>query len=206
MNENKIQGHIIRPFSPAIGKYKIPQKTIDVLNDFIDQILKDEKKIEDNYYGNQLAGEIKFELKLSNDFINQNLYQLLKDYVFNFVKSTTRKELKTFEIISSWAVCQFESDYNPVHWHNGHISGVMYTKMPKDFGSSYKKDNWNGNIAFLQGATQFTSTGAFRAKPEIGDLYLFPSNMMHTVYPFFSSEERRSISFNAFLDEETVKI
>ena len=77
MNENKIQGHIIRPFSPAIGKYKIPHDTIDVLNDFIDQILKDEKKIEDNYYGNQLAGEIKFELKLSNDFINQNLYQLL---------------------------------------------------------------------------------------------------------------------------------
>ena len=76
----------------------------------------------------------------------------------------------------------------------------MYTKMPKDFGSSYKKDNWNGNIAFLQGATQFTSTGAFRAKPEIGDLYLFPSNMMHTVYPFFSDnelDERISFSFNA---------
>ena len=74
--------------------------------------------------------------------------------------------------------------------------------MPKDFGTSYKKDNWNGNIAFLQGATQFTSTGAFRAKPEIGDLYLFPSNMMHTVYPFKNTdEERRSISFNAFVDQ-----
>ena len=206
MSDNTIQGHIIRPFSPAIGKYKIPQKTIHVLNEFIDQILKDEKKIEDNYYGDKLAGEIKFELKLSNEFINENLYQLLKNYVSNFVKYTTRKELKTFEIISCWAVCQFESDYNPVHWHNGHISGVMYTKMPKDLGSSYKKDNWNGNIAFLQGATQFTSSGVFRAKPEIGDLYLFPSNMMHTVYPFFSNEERRSISFNAFIDEESVRI
>ena len=53
MNENKIQGHIIRPFSPAIGKYKIPQITIDALNEFIDQILNDEKKIEDNYYGDK---------------------------------------------------------------------------------------------------------------------------------------------------------
>ena len=204
--ENKIQGQIIRPFSPTIGKYKIPDKTIEILNNHIDEILKDENKIEELYHGKNLAGEIKYEIKLTKDFLNKHLYELLKNYVFNFVKSTTKKELKTFDIISCWAVCQFESDYNPVHWHNGHISGVMYTKMPKDFGSSYKKDNWNGNIAFLQGATQFTSTGAFRAKPEIGDLYLFPSNMMHTVYPFFSNEERRSISFNAFLDEETVRI
>jgi hypothetical protein len=29
--------------------------------------------------------------------------------------------------------------------------------------------------------------------------------MMHTVYPFFSDEERRSVSFNAFIDEEAAK-
>ena len=36
-------------------------------------------------------------------------------------------------------------------------------------------------------------------KPEVGDLFIFPSYMMHTVYPFFSDEERRSVSFNAFI-------
>ena len=36
-------------------------------------------------------------------------------------------------------------------------------------------------------------------------IYLFPSYMMHTVYPFFSDEERRSVSFNAFIDEEAAK-
>jgi len=206
MNENLIQGQIIRPFSPAIGKYKISQKIIDTLNNHIDEILKDEKKIEELYHGKNLAGEIKYEIELSKDFIDQKLLEVLKNYVFNFVKSTLNKEIKLFEIKSSWAVCQFESDYNPVHWHDGNISGVMYTKIPDDFGGSYKENNRNGNIAFIHGSTQLTGSSVFTVKPELGDLYIFPSNMMHTVYPFFSDEERRSISFNAFLDKDAVKI
>ena len=206
MNENLIQGHIIRPFSPAIGKYKISQNIIDTLNNHINEILKDEEKIEELYHGKNLAGEIKYEIELSKDFIDQKLLEVLKNYVYNYVKSTLNKEIKSFEIKSSWAVCQFESDYNPVHWHDGNISGVMYTKIPDDFGGSYKENNRNGNIAFIHGSTQLTASSVFTVKPELGDLYIFPSNMMHTVYPFFSDEERRSISFNAFLDKDAVKI
>jgi len=206
MNENLIQGHIIRPFSPAIGKYKISQNIIDTLNNHINEILKDEEKIEELYHGKNLAGEIKYEIELSKDFIDQKLLEVLKNYVYNYVKSTLNKEIKSFEIKSSWAVCQFESDYNPVHWHDGNISGVMYTKIPDDFGGSYKENNRNGNIAFIHGSTQLTASSVFTVKPELGDLYIFPSNMMHTVYPFFSDEERRSVSFNAFLDKDAVKI
>ena len=206
MNDNIIQGKIIRPFSPAIGKYTLPEKIINILNSHIDDILKDEKKIEELYHGQNLAGEIKYEIELSKDFINLNLHEVLKNYVYNYIKSTLNKEIKSFEIKSSWAVCQFESDYNPVHWHDGNISGVMYTKIPNDFGGSYKANNRNGNIAFIHGSTQITSSAVYTVKPELGDLFLFPSNMMHTVYPFFSDEERRSISFNAFLDKDSVKI
>ena len=42
MNESMIQGQIIRPFSPAIGKYKLSDDTITTLNNHIDEILKDE--------------------------------------------------------------------------------------------------------------------------------------------------------------------
>ena len=206
MNDNIIQGQIIRPFSPAIGKYKLPEKIINILNIHIDEIIKDEKRIEELYHGKNLAGEIKYEIELSKDFIDQKLLEVLKNYVYNYVKSTLNKEIKSFEIKSSWAVCQFESDYNPVHWHDGNISGVMYTKIPDDFGGSYKENNRNGNIAFIHGSTQLTASSVFTVKPELGDLYIFPSNMMHTVYPFFSDEERRSISFNAFLDKDAVKI
>ena len=200
--ENKIQGQIIRPFSPTIGKYKIQGNLVDILNNHIDEILKDENKIEQLYHGKELAGEIKYEIKLTKDFLNTHMYEILKGYVFNFIKSSLNKEIKKFDLKSSWAVCQFESDYNPIHWHDGHISGVMYTKMPKDLGSSYKNENKNGRISFIHGSTQFLVSSVYDVKPEVGDLFIFPSYMMHTVYPFFSDQERRSVSFNAFIDEE----
>ena len=203
---NKVSGEIIRAFSPAIGKYKISENLIKIINDYIDDILKDQNKIDELYHGKNLAGEIKYEIKLTKEFINEFLYDPLKDIVYNFIKSTLNKEFNSFEIKSSWAVCQFESDYNPIHWHDGHLSGVMYTKIPSDFGGSYKELNKNGNIAFIHGSTQLTASSVFDVKPKIGDLFLFPSNMMHTVYPFFSDEERRSVSFNVFLDKETVRI
>ena len=43
---NKISGQIIRAFSPAIGKYKISEKLIKTINDHIDNILKDQNKID----------------------------------------------------------------------------------------------------------------------------------------------------------------
>ena len=203
---DKITGQIIRAFSPAIGKYKISNELINIINKHVDSILEDQNKIEELYHGKNLAGEIKYEIKLTKEFIDLNLYNTIKDIVYNFVKSTLNKELKTLDVKSSWAVCQFESDYNPIHWHDGHLSGVMYTKVPNDFGSSYKKINKNGNIAFIHGSTQLTAASVYDVRPKIGDLYIFPSNLMHVVYPFFSSEERRSVSFNVFLDSEAIKI
>ena len=203
MKENLIiQGQIIRPFSPTIGKYKIPDNKVDILNNHIDEILKDEKKIEELYHGKKLAGEIKYEIKLTKEFLDKNMCEILRGYVFNFIKSTIKKEISKFDLRSSWAVCQFESDYNPIHWHDGHISGVMYTKMPDDLGSSYKDENRNGRIAFIHGATQFLVSSVYEVQPKVGDLFIFPSYMMHTVYPFFSDQERRSISFNAFIDDD----
>ena len=63
MNDNTIQGEIIRPFSPAIGKYKINENIINLINNHIDEILKDQNKIEELYNGDNLAGEIKYEIK-----------------------------------------------------------------------------------------------------------------------------------------------
>ena len=206
MSENKIQGQIIRPFSPAIGKYKLPEEIINLINVHVDEILKDQNKIEELYNGDNLAGEIKYEVKITKDFLDRHLYNIFKNYVFNYVKSAVGKEFNSFEIKSCWAVCQYESDYNPIHWHTGDISAVTYTKIPDDFGSSYKKENLNGNIAFIHGARQLTSASVFNIKPEIGDLFIFPNYMMHTVYPFFSKEERRSVSFNVFLDQETTNL
>ena len=49
----------------------------------------------------------------------------------------------------------------------------------------------------------FLSKSCIKFKPEVGNFYFFPNYMMHTVYPFTGTdEERRSISFNAVIDEK----
>ena len=43
--------------------------------------------------------------------------------------------------------------------------------------------------------------------PKVGDFYFFPNYLMHTVLPFKGTkEERRSISFNAFIDEKIYNV
>ena len=38
-------------------------------------------------------------------------------------------------------------------------------------------------------------------KPTVGKFYVFPHYLMHLVYPFKGTGERRSISFNGEIDE-----
>ena len=44
-------------------------------------------------------------------------------------------------------------------------------------------------------------------KPKVGEFYFFPNYMMHTVYPFKETdEERRSVSFNAYVDDHIYNV
>ena len=51
------------------------------------------------------------------------------------------------------------------------------------------------------------SDSKFEIIPKVGDFYIFPHYLMHAVYPFKdTNEERRSISFNAVIDEESFDV
>ena len=78
-------------------------------------------------------------------------------------------------------------------------------KVPENLGDTTKneKDQNNGLIELLHGSKMFLSDSHFKIKPTVGSFYFFPNYLMHTVYPFKDSkEERRSISFNATIDDE----
>ena len=42
--------------------------------------------------------------------------------------------------------------------------------------------------------------------PEIGKIFLFPNYIMHSVNPFYGKGERRSLSFNASIDEKVYDV
>jgi len=202
---------VIRPFGPSIARIKMPDILVESLNGYVDEIIVDKNKSKQLDHGNKLAGNVSQELKLENNFIITSGFQkFLASSVSGWIKLSEDKEIKEFKLIRSWVVRQFQNEYNPVHWHGGHISGVGYLKVPNSFGQtiqSNNKVNKNGNLELIYGTKQFLSDSSFPIIPEVGYFYFFPHYMMHAVYPFSgTNEERRSISFNAKIDEKLFNV
>ena len=187
----------IRPFGPSIGKTKISKNFFDVLNKEFDTKSKS-KKID---YSSKLASQIKKELKISETFIKKNLEKELKNNIIKFLSNEKIKKIKEIKILNLWVVRQFKGEYNPVHYHEGDLSGVGYLKLPKNMTNNKmvknKKIKTNGTIDFINGQRNFLSKSIYNVIPKIRDLIVFPNYLMHTAYPFNIEGERRSFSFNA---------
>ena len=187
----------IKPFGPSIGKTKISKKFSDKLNIEFD-IKSNSKKID---YSSKLASQIKNELKISNSFIKKYLEKELIKNINKFLYNDKIKSIKKIKILNLWVVRQFKGEYNPIHYHEGDLSGVGYLKLPKGMTNNKlvknKKLKTNGTIDFINGQKGFLSKSIYNVVPKIGDLLIFPNYLMHTAYPFNIEGERRSFSFNA---------
>tara|TARA_Y100000590_G_scaffold140368_1_gene161011 strand:+ start:589 stop:1257 length:669 start_codon:yes stop_codon:yes gene_type:complete len=211
---NVEEGHIriINPFGPSVGWAKIPASLVDKLNAYIDQIVEDKKKSSQLDHGRNLAGNVAQEFLLEKEFSKEiGWTDFLQKSATTWIHYSTEKKITKFELLSTWVVRQFQGEYNPIHWHSGHISGAGYLKVPKSFGEPVQKEtktyNSNGHIELIHGNRQFLSNAKLNIKPAVGNFYFFPHYMMHTVYPFADTEEeRRSISFNARIDDSIYNV
>ena len=128
--------------------------------------------------------------------LNQKLWINIKKFLAN----EQIKNIKEVKILNLWVVRQFKGEYNPIHYHNGDLSGVGYLTLPKNMTKKNlvknKKLKTNGTIDFINGQKAFLSNSIYNLIPKIGDLIIFPNYLMHTAYPFNINGERRSFSFN----------
>ena len=130
---------VIRPFGPSIVKLKMPENLVNKLNTYVDKITSDEKKSSELDYGAQLAGMVTQEFKLEENFMKESGWgKFLSLACGKWIELTCNTKLSKFQILSSWIVRQFKDEYNPTHWHGGHISGVGYLKVPNNLGSIKK--------------------------------------------------------------------
>ena len=204
MSINEIK--VFKPFGPSIVKVVIPENLLSILNNYIDETIMDEKKIKKLDHGFKLAGNVQQEFQLEEEFVKSSgLLNFLFTAVQKWIELVEKKKINNFNLLSSWIVRQFENEYNPIHTHGGHISGVGYLKLPTNFGKTFqdnKKNNFNGKLSLVHGSQMFSCKSTFTITPKVGDFYFFPNYLMHIVYPFYrKDEERRSISFNALIDE-----
>ena len=185
-----------RAFGPTMGKGKLSRKFIDIINLQLEKAPLSKK----NDYSSKLASQIKNEVKLSNSFVKKKLSKELIKNIEDYLKDSKIDKIKEIKIINLWVVKQLKNEYNPIHYHDGQLSGVGYLKIPKNMNQNKmvknKKIKTNGTIDFINGQKNFLSKSIYNLNPKVGDLVLFPNYLMHTAYPFNIDDERRSFSFN----------
>ena len=186
-----------RAFGPTIGKSKLSKKIITLLNTRVDKLQLSKK----NDYSSKLASQIKNEIKIPKTIVNKSLSKELIKNIKSYLDKSDVKKIKEIKIIDLWVVRQLKNEYNPIHYHEGQLSGVGYLKIPKDMNQNKlvknKKIKTNGTIDFINGQKNFLSKSIYNLNPKLGDLLIFPNYLMHTAYPFNVDGERRSFSFNA---------
>ena len=221
MSEDKF----IEPFSPAILERQVPQKFIDIVNRVGDEVLSDQTKSREWDFSENLVGKVskevqipivdKAEKKYCLDYMKEScllfLQEMLKKnrtYEWNKLTGVgTSQNLypspENIHLANSWIVSQYKGEYNPWHKHSGNFSAVMYLKIPEGMNKFMEKeydDHYpcSGLIQFMYGESQDFRSDTLTCLPEVGKMYLFPSWLKHSVYPFYCEGERRSLSFNAF--------
>jgi len=189
---------IDRPLGPQIARVSLSTELVEYLNSQMSDDLED--------YSNNLVGKVKQELKFTKETterVLKELFPYFTAYHTAHIPADSRHPTLSVEIMSGWYVRQFEGEYNPLHVHTGcQISCVGYLALPdgieKEFSDDLKDHHpANGQIEFAYGgATTSYTKGSVRVVPRVGDFYIFPSGLWHTVYPFKTPGERRSFSMN----------
>jgi hypothetical protein len=205
------------PFGPGMAKLKLSDSYVNQMNDIINKRQRPLKDFSDNLVG-KVDQELLFDDEMKEMFLDET-----RTFIGRFAqwmetrnslgmrKLDQQKNRYGIEYVAGWVIRQYEDEYNPIHIHTGcRLSCVGYLSMPegidKEFEEDYKDHHpSHGHIQFVHGTPSHWSSTNFMVKPEVGDFYLFPSDLFHCVYPFKTPGERRSFSVNLnFVEMPTV--
>ena len=136
----KIDIQLIKIFGPSILKVSIPKTILDNLNIYIDKIIADKQKSQELDIGDRLVGDVTQEFELEQKIMQETGWgQFLSNCVSKWIEIETNSKITKFKILKSWVVRQFENEYNPTHWHSGHISGAGFLKVPSNLGKNIQE-------------------------------------------------------------------
>ena len=189
-------------FGQRIFKFKLPTKLIQDINNKMDEEIKNKTytdavkylsaKIKNEYKINKWIGEIDKNKEIGN-IINYVINEISWiDSGFNFQKVICD---------NAWINDQKEGEYQVVHKHSGSIdtglSTIIFLNVP-DFGEEYTNTSepHNGRTTLISNGGGLFSLSAYLINPVVGDMYVFPYDIQHVVYPFQGKGIRRSLSMN----------
>ena len=210
------------PWADVLMRLTLPPSVIKGMLKITDQVLQDPER---KNWGDNLAGQIQDEPLIPHQMMkdykiidpggnNSTIFNFLMNMTGEYVTHCMRQVVTSIDIDkikdesymtqmkSAWVISQWEGEYNPIHIHTEcQMSTVMYLKVPEFLPSTKPERDDDGNIMFIGGAGSNSrlTRNLMKIKPKVGDFFIFPSHLQHTVYPFKTDGdfERRSVSFNA---------
>ena len=192
----------------------------DMVDHLWKMIHKAENKKEE--YKHRLAGNITESFKLDDDndfFYGEACLPLVetfrqsnggKDPVRNYIQiNPTKTPLLLTEF---WVNYQYQTDFNPFHFHGGVYSFAIWMKIPTEWEDQCKLPQFQ-NIkkeSIKAGTFEFQYTDSLGGIRRItyklnksfeNCMVFFPAQLMHAVHPFYGTDEARvSIAGNLWYD------
>jgi Putative 2OG-Fe(II) oxygenase len=205
---------LIAPFGPCIGRFQMHLDVCEVFDRYIERMAGMDVPAHLDH-GPRLVGAVTQEITvpaemLAEDAEFRNVVTFLRDSVVAYVRAAWGRVRQDTDEAADlriqvydwdvWIVRQFAGEYNPLHTHSDYqISGVGYLKVPSAVlqrRARRDKRSKDGALHLVHGASQFLCDARFLVRPMEGVMLVFPSHLMHVVYPFLGTEERRSVAFN----------
>lgn len=211
---------LVAPFSPTIIKATMSAAMVDALNERIDFILASDGEAAARDWSAHLAGAVSAEIRITDILLElpalrDFLYDVARTYAYrcenallhysNYdrTEELTDKRLEV-QIKEAWVNEMVAGDYNPAHFHQGCLfSSVGFLRVPPGYEAEFQADkarqNTAGCLQFIDSRSAVGVRNLFTVKPMVGEFYLWPSWMLHCVYPFRSPGVRRSMAVNLAL-------
>jgi len=181
----------IDAFGPAIAKVKLPRKLLKELNVACEEGGED--------YGKNLMGTIEHPTAIPLPLLSKH-HKFFADLAEEYHDRAYPEEPHALRISSGWFLRMRRADeFNPAHCHEDcNLSSVGYLKLPDNFDEICAENKYRGRLQFILGATMEYANPTITITPKVGDYYIFPWWLIHTVYPVREPlvGERRSFSIS----------
>ena len=181
-------------------KFTLPMQIIDKINKSYDKRLSELPA-----HNTELAGKIADEKRV-NTILNE---EMQKTFQTCFDKYVEMRGQTKWDCVPGpcWINEMKSGEYNPTHFHTSigsdmGLSSVLMLKRPDWYGveASREEKPANGWLEFSGGDQSPLSISQTRVDAQVGEFYVFPYTLLHTVYPFNSTDEvRRTMSYNCDL-------
>lgn len=204
-------GIILEDLNPFLIK-RIQKVTQEFKDEFKDNVSRDmlhqfHRRISgydvDYKIPQDLRDDIEKEVKRLID-LHEQKYQYF-NRIFNFITQLDNGKVN-FELERIWVNIQRKGEFLPVHNHSGVYSFVIWSDVPFNIEDEIEaspnpttEKNRSGHFQFLytDALGKITTLNLPVDRRWEGKLCLFPSELHHQVYPFYSSDGVRvSISGN----------